>query len=704
MFKKILPLFLILSLGVQAQSTSTGVDTIIVGKPGSSGPVKIKSKDGGYLKKEVGGPWLYSPDGLLEKKLGSGSGSGGSSGINLLANDSLEDGLTPGWTSSGGTFSQQTYTNGVEGDLKYARFVASTSGQYVETTAVAIPTSFSGGCQADFKKVNVATASQFKIQAMDTTAAIVYAEQTIGISSWIKVPTISFPCPVAGTMVKLRLISLAAGTIDFDKGYFGSNQNLVSIAQARLVGEATYSATGTPFTTTSSTFVTAMQASQSVTYSGNLSAPITTNAFGFSMATMPAGDYIIRASGFNGGDGGGVNNAIPIISFGSSHIATGTICGRSSTTGAAAGASSSSASSDFTCSFSTGVTLSAKEFYLKLKTGAGGTVNLAPDVGGKISVYFFPSSSEVAVSNEQSSWFIDANIGGGNLDLGTAAQASYTSTGHATLDLVVNTNKGSANAEIPCASGVASTGLTCTGASEVLGIVFTPLAAGPIEACFDFGVSTTDVNGTTFQLVETSNTGSAIIQEGGSRMTSWGTSIGSQLHICGSFNFSDTSKRTLKIMYEKTATSGAPMINADRLATLGQRDIYVTVKPLLSAFNRPVLTGDQVTTPGGKKNIHAKARVSASGVVTYLGSDTPWISSNQCTITSTSLFSCNYVAGIFDGVNIPICHASVSSSAGTGTELRNELVSSLTIETFTTSSGAAVARGFNISCDGISPN
>jgi len=641
-----------------------------------------------------GGNLEFSNDGALYKKIGSGSGSGGSSGISIITNDSFEDGLTPGWTSSGGTFSQQTYTNGVEGDLKYARFVASTSGQYVETTAVAIPTSFSGGCQADFKKVNVATAGLFKIQAMDTTGATVYAEQTIGVSSWIKVPTISFPCPVAGTMVKLRLISLAAGTIDFDRGYIGSNQNLVHSSQAKLLGSAVVTGCANSWIVTSTSFtLPPVQAGCSYALTGSASAP-STNIPGISFAYMPAGEYRIEYEGFWGSSSSGAQTVCAQFSDGSNTAreTSCTVSGGGASTVQIPGISQ-------TFSYATAqsnVTISAR---IRTST-ASAIIHGTTTNPGTFKVYYSPFSSDVAVSNEQSSWFIDANIGGANP--ATTNIVSYTPFENASLDLVLNS--GSASAEIPCSLTNASTGLTCSVGNEQVGVAFIPPYAGTFEACLYAGYATSGAVSASTQWVETANNSQTILQEGKTRIfsDSAGAASGSPLTNCGIFSFNDTSKRTLRFSYEANSTVLA--LYADRSATYGQRDIHIIVRPILSAFNRPVLTGGQVTTPGGKKNIHTKARVSASGVVTYLGSDTPWISSNQCTISSTSLFSCNYVGSVFDGVNIPICHTSANSSAGTGTELRNETVNSLTVETFVTSSGAAAARGFNISCYGISPN
>lgn len=82
----------------------------------------ILHKDGGYLKK-VGsqGDWFFSKDGVLEKKIGSGSGGSGD-GINGFGdtdNANAEDN-TSGWTKTGAnaTFTSST-TDPLEGDRSF---------------------------------------------------------------------------------------------------------------------------------------------------------------------------------------------------------------------------------------------------------------------------------------------------------------------------------------------------------------------------------------------------------------------------------------------------------------------------------------------------------------------------------------------------------------------------------------------------------
>lgn len=597
-------------------------DTLKIGKPGSSANKEITLGTNQKIRsnQSTGALEFTNDGGALYKKLGSGSGSGGSSGVNIITNDSFEDGIGSPWTSSGGTFSQQTYTVGAEDDTKYARFIATTSGQYVEQI-VSVKTNLGYGCQADFKKVNIATAGLFKVQALDVSNNVL-AEQSIGVSAWIKVPTISFPCPAAGTSnLKLRLISLAAGTIDFDRGYIGSNQNLVYSSQAKLIGTMSVNSCAAGWTTTSTSLASfGAQSGCVYTVTGELLAPLT-NIPAFRIAKLLPGDYRIEYEG--------AYSQTTAAKSGWVRFTDGTNLTRELSAIYSVGGQITVPSLTQTISY--GSTQSNVTMELKGYTDSGGTttifgVNTTP---ATFRLWYFPAQSEVAVSNEQSSWFIDANIGGANVNLGTGSVSSYTEILSTGIDLVLNSSKGSASAEIACASGTASSGLNCGGATESIGIAFIPPQAGLHEACFDFShYVDLSVNGlvfSTFQVVETSNTSSAILVEGGARVMS-GSSYGAAANgglnsypqkVCGTFNFADTSKKTLRLMYEQTtiATVGQNDVRADRSSTYGQRDIRVTVRPIISSYSRPILTGDQVTTPGNSSIKIASAKISVAGVV-----------------------------------------------------------------------------------------
>lgn len=621
-----------------------------------------------------GGNLEFSNDGSLFKKIGSGSGSGGSGGTQLLENDSFEDGLTPGWTSSGGTFSQQTYTNSSDGDTKYARFIASGSGQYFESIAKAIPDSVTGGCQADFKKYNTATASAFKIEAMDTTGATIYATQTLSAGSWIKAPTISFVCPAAATLVKIRVTSLSAATIEVDKGYIGSNQNLVNTIASNDIDWTDY----TPTFSAGFGSVTITKAKYKRKGADlYLMIKFTTGTVAASAATITLPNSSLTSSHYNtyelvGSVGKG--NAIAITNS--------VIAGPSSNTLAFSGQGASNAS------------LTAYNGNDLFASTTAYSILVGPlSITGWTEV----RQQDIAISNEQMNWYVDANIGGANA-AGSANQSSYVEFTNSSLDLVINSSKGSSGAEIACASGTASTGLTCS-SNESVGIAFTPPMPGRYKVCFDFTGNHNSI-AAAFQIAETSNISSAILVEGGTRVSGNLPTLNGSIpySVCGNFSFSDTSKRTIRLMYESQSGTAINVIS-DRSSSLGQNDIHVTVENITFGQNRPFLTGDQVTSPGAVKPVKYVATVTSAGVVTEMPG-TDWINGN-CPVTSTNVFTCTLVAGKFTGN--PICFPVIKNPGGAGRNAVMTTETSATVIVNTYSSATAEANNFNIECNGLAP-
>lgn len=569
---------------------------------------------------EVTDKLQFSNDGTTFKDLGTGGGGGGSTGVNVLTNDSFEDavaGVVTDWSNTGGTLTNVSYTNSVEGDAKYFQFVATGAGQYFEMVKT-VPTNFNGGgCQVDFKKLNIATADLFKVEALDGSNNVL-ATGNVKVSSWVKFPTLSFVCPTAGSTFKIRVTSLAAGTLQGDKAYLGSNQNLVYTSQAKLLGTISFSGCTGQWSTASTTFVNfSAQTGCVYNVSGSAVQP-STQIPAIKFSNIPAGEIAIdfdgavfqntggKAAKFRFTDGTNNTREEAIIYAGTSPV--------------------------FGTSFRQSLTYTSPQnnitFQLQGKTDSGGSAFVYNDLASAnistIRVWHYPSSSDVAVSPEQASWFIDANIGGANPSLSTASVSSYSEILDSGIDLVNNTSKGSSPVDIACASGTASTGATCSSAESV-GVSFFPKLTGRHRACFSFSHNpdSPDVVKSTFQLVQTSDLSSAILAEGGERISSGVNMAGASadnsfpVKVCGVFNFSDLSKKTIRLMYEQTAVSAAgSFISANRLASQGQQDIHVSIENLDFGQNRPILTSDQVTTPNITKPKVFSARVSGTSVVT----------------------------------------------------------------------------------------
>jgi hypothetical protein len=616
-----------------------------------------------------GGNLEFSNDGSLFKKIGSGSGSGGSGGTQILANDSFEDGLTPGWTSSGGTFSQQTYSNGTEGDTKYARFIASGSGQYFESTAVAVPSNFSGGCQADFKKYNTATASAFKVEAMDTTGATIYAVQTLAAGSFIKVPTISFVCPAAGTLIKIRVTSLLAGTIEVDKAYLGSNQNIVSVStvmeRVLFKKQAAFSSVINTVTT-----IPLDESSDSIRY------PLASGCFTIKVA----GKYNLRIKGDISANGETINYGYTIN--GGSLITSAT----QHTMDVNGSTSWSMFEDNFQNTFASGNVICPKYNY------TSATIRSFKLFEVELT-QIEPSPQEQAISPEQASWFVDVNIGGANPTFSTV-RTSYTELTASSWDMIINTSKGSASAEIPCQATTASTGLTCSGVDESMGVAFTPPMIGRYRVCASGSFNLASSADLIYQLVETPNNAQTVLQEGGSRLSysTGAVAVVNSTTICGEFNFSDVSKRTIRLMHEKENT-GVVTVLADRSGTAGQRDFHFTVENITFGQNRPFLSGDQVTVPGATSAKHYSGKVSASG----LFSNIKGTLFSSCTNANPRV--CTISAAGVDGTLMNCVCSSSLNGAGTGTScvVDNYVTNQIGFKTF--NNNAANAHDFNYSCD-----
>lgn len=169
----------------------------------------------------------FSNDNAVFKAIGSGGG-GGSGGIELLDNPGFEDGHNVNWTNSGGTFAAVTSGSNLLFDLKSATFTASGSGQYIRSTAVAIPAGLYGGaCLA--RIMYKGGDANWKLQVVDGTGTLVVAD-TKNVELVLKansgtnaVPAeIGFTCPSSGS-ISLQLISTAAAAqIYLDNTHLGS--------------------------------------------------------------------------------------------------------------------------------------------------------------------------------------------------------------------------------------------------------------------------------------------------------------------------------------------------------------------------------------------------------------------------------------------------------------------------------------------------
>lgn len=658
---------------VTGDLTVTGADINI-----GAGTNKLRA-NGGFLE--------FSNDGSLYKKIGSGSG--GDSGVNILENVSFEDGLTPGWTSSGGTFSQESYTDSVENDLKYAKLIASGASQYFETSLKAIPTFGTGGCLG---KINYQTtdAANWKIQIYDSSANLL-AEQTLVAKEWQN-GYASFPCPTVGTTVKMRVISLAAGTIKADKGYLGLENRTFQVAQSKLAGSAYYAGTAScQWAVTSvpyADYATDVDCPAPTIVSSSMGTWSTTDANlpQFTIASLPAGRYV-----------GVAKYTVSPGSTGAtfcSRITDGTTNGQGSCSYASGAATAQTHTSTIDVTYTV---KGDRTFKIQGRTNTTDIQLINTGVNGdgvEFFLYYYPTDSQTALVPEAQDWIIDANIGGSTNPATTSitTPVAYNAT---TMDLVLNT--GSASAKIPCTGGNAPTGLTCSAGNEVFGLSFTNPQAGWFEVCADLTMNTNGTQSTNEWMEWTSPTSSTVIQLGKSRVASHmsaGTNYQTQRN-CGTFYFSDVKERVIALHYEANGTANTLLL--DRDATLGQRDAHIIVRPLLSSFNRPYLTGDQMTTPSMVNPKFFSAFVTDGASTTTLSRNYGSMFSG-CTNGSAGVYVCSFSS---TRISIPNCDCeSANLDDDYQCNAYSETTSQVSIHANIMTSGALADTNFKIFCHG----
>lgn len=660
-------LMLIPLLAYGEVKSKIGADTVTVGVPSSGNDITFKYQDTTMATRanKTTGKLQFTNDSVAWKDFGSGDGAGGS-GVNLISNPSFEDAVSIGWTNSGGTFTQESYTDNDGINTKYARFVASGSGQYFQSTVLVIPDFLTGGCLAYVGKYKTSDNNQFTFNLLDSSDNVIDSKTlTTSNGAWTGGDTssalIPFSCPSAGAEYKIRVSSLGAGTIETDLMYFGSENRLAKISQARMAGESNFNGvSGCTHSRTSSTIgpfstdadclgpsIASSQIGQWQTTDSDLLRQTINN--------LPAGTYkatfyfkaVLSAStnsSFSIYDGS--SNCTPVQSLTSNTFATPTTV---------------------SCVFNyTSEGNRSFELYASSVTGA---VNITNDIAGagiKFQLEYYPNDASTAVTNSQSEWMIDANIGGSSWTVPNSTVSSYSPIESSGWDMVLN--DGSAPAEIACSSTNPSTGLTCSAGNESYSVVFTPPRTGYFRVCTDFSfsvVASAVDQLLTSQWVETANNSQTIIQEGKTRITYGGNSASAgdtntyPVSLCGTFKFNDTSKKTLRLMYEKPYTgTGSGSILADRAAGSGQRDIHIEVKDVTSEFSRPVLTGDTLTSRGASSPDFCSAKVSATGVL----SDQVGDCFSSCTNATSPV--CTFVANRWKSGSVPNCWGVSMEAAG----------------------------------------
>lgn len=161
-------------------------------------------------------------------------------------------------------------------------------------------------------------------------------------------------------------------------------------------------------------------------------------------------------------------------------------------------------------------------------------------------------------------WFIDVDIQGADIALGSTTLSTFTVFNDAGLTLTPGL--GSAPVQIPCSGTNPSTGATCAAGNEEPGVVFTPPAAGYYKVCGTFAHNTActaagNYNEMWFAFVETPNTSDSTLTQIGTNNSHSRCSADGNFwfphRLCNEFYFSSVAQRTIRLMRKQVNGTGA---------------------------------------------------------------------------------------------------------------------------------------------------
>lgn len=340
----------------------------------------------------------FTNDGSVYRDIGSGSGSGGN-GINLLSNGGFETGITDGWTSSGGTFAEVTSGTNLLYQEKSASFVTTATGQYFESTAIAIPEILKG--QNCYVKISYKGAdSNGYLTVFDSTTEIIpsAARAILNSTAGTKEAKTYFTCPSTGSL-KLRVSSTAAMSIGyFDQAVLGQ-ADFLPVKQSQYLGGIKYTGVaGCSWTTTSTSFVNhSVNASCNTATASGQAVPPPTKVPAITLPFAQKGTYYFIATGRIQKSGAVDGAAYYRFSDGTNFSGSTGMRNNTSFSGGGTVVGTVNLPSD------------TSNWTVNLQgaiDGAGGTATLIENVAGSpltdfiIEVYFYPSGSDTVVNSK----------------------------------------------------------------------------------------------------------------------------------------------------------------------------------------------------------------------------------------------------------------------------------------------------------------
>ena len=664
------------ALGINTNDLTLGegdaANKLITFDRGGSNPFIRWNESAGFLQ--------FSNDGTAIKNIGSGAGGGG--GINLAvdSNPDCESGDPPSsYTASGGTFAAET-TSELFG-TQSCNWDSSGSAQTLDTPDFTLPIGLYGNqCMAKIRySYEVGSSGDYQLQLIDGSDNILSSGNIDPTTGNSREAFVIATCPSSGS-VALRLESQVADAdpIIFEEVHVGSNIKEISVASAELFGTLTYpNNSGCAWSSTSGTyadFAADGDCSVAPVVTGRVSAPDTLIP-GFKVSTLPPGRYEITTQGvFNASSGSALSDCAFRLHDGTSDLEGRVVMIRDTTV--SRGLQSSLTSTYINTSTKTDVT-----FRMQSVRAIGDAtcqvlnVDSTKDDQLNFVIKRFPLDSEKSVLlSEANGWYIDASVGGGNINMSTNGTASTYEAVQSNASLSVVLGSGSAAAQAVCTSGEAPSGLTCSSNSERLGLAFDIPFAGAYEVCgtFAWSANTTTAVQETFQWHETGLSDDTSIQAAiGNAYVRTGTNAGTTItstpvRVCGVFTFNSVGKKSIKLFHEYSvnATATSNDITIDRSAGAGQRDATITVRPVTQNFPMPLIL-DTVVSPGaaGMVKTYGAHIQLTGGTPTVIRQIGDWITSVDD--DGTGNFTLNFKAGAFANADSesPVCSCTALDNA-----------------------------------------
>lgn len=586
---------------------------------------------------------------------------------NLLSNPGAENGLA-GWEGTGSSSLTLDTSTPLDGNASFV-WDPSASGEFFrpKNLTIPVPEGLKGKwCSVEMEyKWSGGTFDEIRLEAHDGTNLLSYTSLNPTQSSPPSLPEAAFfTCPLSGN-VHFRLESFAdAAAITVDALYLSSPTRQKDQANAEVAFSGGYDATGSCVwsrTNTANGAFGTTAACPAITT--DISAPgVIVDSSDDDLPTLvftslPPGDYnlVWRFIGVIASAG---QNATWVL--------------RDTTnsadldyTGGSSWGANENQSMVLMATFTQ--TVDGPRAFELYGSAASGAVNVSATTASsfasdnKITLTRYPTGSHKSVSFDKANWFVDANIGGGNIDLGSSTQASLIAPNNSTLTLVKNS--GSAPVGISCSStndnAIGDT--TCSSGNEEAGIVFEPPYAGEAEVCYQFthyintNLSTDDItvnwrivntdNGSQTVPGDSSRVGQAMVASGHENFTE---SSMKPVHLCSKLKFLSAQKQTVRLMYTQVI-NGTPDFNIITYLS-SQREVNVTVRML--SQSRGGINFDNSVSTSNKDGLRSNiAEINCDVGSSILQNPGGWIdsvsniSSGDCSVTFT--------AGVF--ANDPIC-------------------------------------------------